>query len=269
MYPSKDLTTARTLIFLFKRVSHHWFEKSPLHPDLNRRSVASMAERDPATTNCPVENSAEVDASHADDAGAAGEEDFSQQFTPLVELSEVETKTGEEEEEVGFQIRAKLFRFDKSLSEWKERGTGDIRILQHKENKKIRLLMRREKTLKICLNHYVNVGVELTENVGSDRSWVFHAVDYADGERDEAMLAIRFANSRNATLFKENYDRAREYMRALRSGDPLPENIFKKLEGPSSEKEESKVLAKEVDVTKEVKSTSTDDAKNSEADVAA
>ena len=31
---------------------------------------------------------------------------------------------------------------------WKERGIGEVRFLRHKESKKIRLLMRREKTLK-------------------------------------------------------------------------------------------------------------------------
>lgn len=50
--------------------------------------------------------------------------------------------------------RAKLFRFSKDSSEWKERGTGDVRLLQHKESKKVRLVMRRDKTLKVCANHY-------------------------------------------------------------------------------------------------------------------
>jgi Ran-binding protein 1 len=49
--------------------------------------------------------------------------------------------------------RAKLFRFSKEGGEWKERGTGDVRFLQHKETKKIRLVMRRDKTLKVCANH--------------------------------------------------------------------------------------------------------------------
>ena len=49
--------------------------------------------------------------------------------------------------------RAKLFRFDAGGSEWKERGTGDVRLLQHKETKKVRLVMRRDKTLKVCANH--------------------------------------------------------------------------------------------------------------------
>ena len=49
--------------------------------------------------------------------------------------------------------RAKLFRFAADSSEWKERGTGDVRLLQHKETKKIRLVMRRDKTHKVCANH--------------------------------------------------------------------------------------------------------------------
>lgn len=50
--------------------------------------------------------------------------------------------------------RAKLFRFDKESQEWKERGTGDVRLLKHKETGKVRLVMRRDKTLKVCANHY-------------------------------------------------------------------------------------------------------------------
>jgi Ran-binding protein 1 len=187
----------------------------------------------------------EGDARDAEDAGGAvdggdnapaTEEDFSKTFDPLVVLTEVETKTGEEEELVVFKIRSKLFRFDKDRSEWKERGTGDVRFLKHKESNKIRILMRREKTLKICLNHYVSPSVVLTENVGSDRSWVFHAVDYADGEADESLLAIRFANSENANLFRDQYNAAREHMRKLVAGEPLPENTVTTTPEPAESK---------------------------------
>jgi Ran-binding protein 1 len=179
------------------------------------------AETAPSGFATAATNAAPAPATDADDTPAAGE-DFSGTFAPVVELTEVQTKTGEEDETAVFKIRAKLFRFDKEMSEWKERGTGDVRLLQHKDNNKIRLLMRREKTLKICLNHFVNVAAVLSENVGSDRSWVFHAVDYADGERDDAMLAIRFANPENANLFRDSYNSAREYMKALNDGLPLP-----------------------------------------------
>jgi Ran-binding protein 1 len=49
--------------------------------------------------------------------------------------------------------KCKLYRFEAAGNEWKERGLGVVKLLQHKENKKIRLLMRQEKTLKIRANH--------------------------------------------------------------------------------------------------------------------
>ena len=66
----------------------------------------------------------------------------------------VETKTNEEAEEQTFKMRAKLFKFDRESREWKERGTGDVRLLKHRENMKTRLVMRRDRTLKVCANHY-------------------------------------------------------------------------------------------------------------------
>jgi len=46
-----------------------------------------------------------------------------------------------------------MFRFVEASKEWKERGTGDVRFLRHKEDKKIRVLMRAEKTLRVRANH--------------------------------------------------------------------------------------------------------------------
>jgi len=143
------------------------------------------------------------------------EEECVVEFQPVVQLEEQDVVTGEENEEAIFKMRAKLFRFDSQGQQWKERGTGDVRLMRHKETTKVRLLMRREKTLKICMNHYVNTDVKLQENVGSDRSWVWNAIDYAEGERDECVLAIRFKNTDEAQEFKEQYDKARAHMRKL------------------------------------------------------
>ena len=52
-----------------------------------------------------------------------------------------------------YRSKCKLYRYDNDAGEWKERGVGQGRILQHKENKKIRFLMRQDKTLKIRGNH--------------------------------------------------------------------------------------------------------------------
>ncbi|KAM5445587.1 Ran GTPase binding protein Sbp1 [Microsporum audouinii] len=133
-------------------------------------------------------------------------------FEPVIRLTEkVEIKTNEELEEQTFKMRAKLFRFDRESKEWKERGTGDVKLLKHKENHKTRLLMRRDKTLKVCANHYVVPDMKLAPNVGSDRSWVWNAAaDVSEGEPEAQTLAIRFANSENAALFKEAFEKAQE-----------------------------------------------------------
>lgn len=81
----------------------------------------------------------------------------------MIRLTEkVETKTNEESEEQVFKMRAKLFKFVRDANEWKERGTGDVRLLKHKENGKTRLVMRRDKTLKVCANHYGTTIVDRT-----------------------------------------------------------------------------------------------------------
>ncbi|TPR01364.1 Phosducin family protein [Aspergillus niger] len=133
-------------------------------------------------------------------------------FEPVIRLTEkVETKTNEELEEQTFKMRAKLFKFDRDSKEWKERGTGDVRLLKHKENQKTRLVMRRDKTLKVCANHYIVPDMKLSPNVGSDRSWVWNATaDVSEGEPEAQTLAIRFANSDNANLFKEAFEKAQK-----------------------------------------------------------
>jgi len=104
-------------------------------------------------------------------------------------------------------MRAKLFRFDTAEKQWKERGTGDVKFLKHRENGKIRLLMRREKTLKVCANHYISPAINLQENAGSDRSWVWTVMDFAEEPATRETLALRFANSENAQKFKQEFEK--------------------------------------------------------------
>uniref|UniRef100_A0A5F9CEP0 RanBD1 domain-containing protein n=1 Tax=Oryctolagus cuniculus TaxID=9986 RepID=A0A5F9CEP0_RABIT len=126
-------------------------------------------------------------------------------FEPVVPLPDkIEVKTGEEDEEEFFCNRAKLFRFDGESKEWKERGIGNVKILRHKTSGKIRLLMRREQVLKICANHYISPDMKLTPNAGSDKSFVWHALDYADESPKPEQLAIRFKTPEEAALFKCN-----------------------------------------------------------------
>ena len=72
------------------------------------------------------------------------------QAVPQVVLPEVPKVTGEENEDCIFKIRAKMYRFRDD--QWKERGIGIVKLLRHKVNNKVRMIMRQEKTLKPVAN---------------------------------------------------------------------------------------------------------------------
>jgi len=130
-------------------------------------------------------------------------------YVPQCHLETIQTSNNEENEDAIFKMRAKLFRFDKKEKEWKERGVGDVRFMEHKESHKIRILMRQEKTLKVRLNHYVVPGIELSELNGSDRAWMWSCpMDYSEEEPQPDIFAIRFANHENALKFKDAFEDA-------------------------------------------------------------
>ena len=173
-------------------------------------------------------------------------------FKPVVDWSnapEVEAQTLEDLETEVFKIRAKLFRFDKEGNQWRERGVGDVKILKHKENGRHRLLMRREKVFKICANHYLLSGMKLDVNCGSDRSWMWTAADFADAEVKDEVLAIRFANSENAQLFKAAFDAA--VGSDIATDAPAEKKEEKKEDEKVEEKEEKKEEKEKVEEKKD------------------
>ncbi|KAL0127950.1 hypothetical protein PUN28_003304 [Cardiocondyla obscurior] len=130
-------------------------------------------------------------------------------FSPVVPLPDkIEVKTGEEDEEIIYSHRAKLFRFDTAAKEWKERGLGDIKLLCHKETGKLRLIMRRDHVLKLCLNHMLSNDLEFTSK--DDKTWLWTTADYSEGEIEYWQFACRFKTSEIAADFKKAIDDARK-----------------------------------------------------------
>ncbi|XP_072996458.1 ran-binding protein 1 homolog b-like [Typha latifolia] len=137
------------------------------------------------------------------EAAAGDDEDTGAQIAPIVKLEEVAVTTGEEEEDVLLDLKAKLYRYDKEGSLWKERGSGSVKLLKHKGTRKVRLVMRQAKTLKICANHLVVATTKMQDHAGNDKSCVWHATDFSDGELKEEMFAIRFASVENCKKFRD------------------------------------------------------------------
>lgn len=69
------------------------------------------------------------------------EEENTAEFQPVVHLTKLQNlKSGEEDETNMASCRAKLYVLDAATKGWKERGTGQLKVLQHKqEPSKVRL----------------------------------------------------------------------------------------------------------------------------------
>ncbi|XP_038051028.1 E3 SUMO-protein ligase RanBP2-like isoform X2 [Patiria miniata] len=167
-------------------------------------------------------------------------------FEPVVELPEnVQVTTGEEGETAKFSHRAKLYRFDKDTSQWKERGLGDIKLLYNPDNRKYRIVMRREQVLKVCANHFVTPELNLKSNAGSTKSWVWMAMDASEDEVQMEQLAVRFKTEETALEFKKAVDAAKEDIKKAESKEVTTLEIEK--EKKNDQEKDGGQATKEVD----------------------
>eukprot|EP01025_Chloroclados_australasicus_P025726 TRINITY_DN25663_c0_g1_i1.p2 TRINITY_DN25663_c0_g1~~TRINITY_DN25663_c0_g1_i1.p2 ORF type:complete len:264 (-),score=47.30 TRINITY_DN25663_c0_g1_i1:411-1202(-) len=189
-----------------------------------------------------------------DEAGEpfAGEEDCSQDYAPVVQLEEVQTTTGEEEEEVLFESKSKLYRFDQDVGEWKERGVGVAKLLKDKNNGRVRFLMREDKTLKIRGNHLVIPGTKLQNHAGNSRAIVWQTVDFADEEQKIELFCLRFGSDEKASQFCEKYEEAMVNNKELLSKD-------EETNGGENKASQQGTAAEKGDATKESASKLADD----------
>ncbi|KAG9157332.1 hypothetical protein Leryth_004976 [Lithospermum erythrorhizon] len=193
-------------------------------------------------------------------AGAGEEEDTGAQIAPIVRLQEVAVTTGEEDEDCLLDLKAKLYRFDKEGNQWKERGVGTVKLLKHKETGKVRLVMRQNKTLKICANHLVLPTMTTQEHAGNEKSCVWHAADFADGELKDETFAIRFPSVENCKDFRQKIEEIAESQgkKDTEEGSAAAELIEKltveskdQEQKPEGEKEPTPAEEKEADAEEE------------------
>lgn len=138
-------------------------------------------------------------------------------FKPVIPLpDEVVVQTGEENEKVIFEERAKLFRFVDH--EWKERGIGPVRLLHNESTGKVRLLMRRDQVLKVCANHFILSSMQLSSMKGSDKAWIWAAQDFADETVKTEKFCIRFKTADIASSFKRAFEQSVSIVREAESG---------------------------------------------------
>nr|CAD7589381.1 unnamed protein product [Timema genevievae] len=212
---------------------------APLLPVDNSLTFARLATQEPAAFSEGDKNflwqgagtkvfggSVAANASHSSDDGDADSSvvNHDPHFEPIIALPDaIEVCTGEEQEEKMFCQRAKLYRYDASTKEWKERGVGEMKILHHPTNHTFRLLLRREQVSlelsppprnewlfevhKVVCNHLITADLDLKPLATSDKAWCWGALNYTEeGEGRLEELAVRFKLSDTAQDFKERIE---------------------------------------------------------------
>ncbi|KAF1880390.1 hypothetical protein Lal_00011448 [Lupinus albus] len=197
-----------------------------------------------------------ADPQHRDDDEApttGDDEDTGAQIAPIVRLDEIAVTTGEEDEDAILDLKSKLYRFDKDGNQWKERGAGTVKFLKHKVTGKVRLLMRQSKTLKICANHLILPTMSVQEHAGNEKSCVWHAKDFADGdELKDELFCIRFPSVENCRSFMETFQEVAESQKQGENNDAAAAaSLIAELK--VEEKSEEKTVEKESASGKESK----------------
>ena len=133
-------------------------------------------------------------------------------------LADVKLTTGTEGEVCIYKQRVKLFRFRDN--QWKERGVGNAKLLRHDNDKKIRFVMRQEKTLKPVGNFLITElpSCELKPMANSDKAYMWVCSDFSDGEAVLDKLAARFQNADAAGEFKKAMEAAQEFNKLAKDG---------------------------------------------------
>ena len=105
-------------------------------------------------------------------------------------------------------MRCKLYRLRDD--QWKERGTGNCKLLRNKQSNKIRFVMRQEKTLKPVANFIFQDSplCDLVPMKNNDKAYIWSCNDFSEEEARLEKLAARFQNAENTALFKEAFEAA-------------------------------------------------------------
>lgn len=158
----------------------------------------------------------EEDSDSGEDANP--EEEVKGDWKPAVQLPEVQVVTGEENCDLIYKGRAKLYRWDSD--QWKERGLGDVKLLRSNDSRKVSFVMRQDSTKKVIANFVLEDDplCSLLPHAGSDKAWLWMAHDFSEGEKRRDKFAIRFGSAELSQAFKSSFDAAKTYNHAVRTG---------------------------------------------------
>lgn len=144
----------------------------------------------------------------ATDDSYTEEHDPIPEFQPIIPLpNKIEEVTGEENDIILFERRAKLYKYVEK--EWKEKGIGQLKILKNNDTHKVRLVMRREQVHKVCANHFLYDNMELKSK--GETAVVWSANDFSDAIKVQVeSLCARFKTVEDCEEFTRVFNENRQ-----------------------------------------------------------
>lgn len=129
------------------------------------------------------------------------------QYVVVKGLERTSVPTGEEEENCIHSVRAKLYALDSkgTTAGWKERGVGNLRMLQDKGNR-TRLVMRADAVLRVILNLPLHPQYKLENGGDSMGEKTLRLFGVEDGQG--IWLALRVSSEKLAQQLKLAIQRA-------------------------------------------------------------
>lgn len=170
-----------------------------------------------------------------DEDDATGHENYLASLKTKYEIQEV--VTGEEGESLVASLRCKLYHSPPSLSAWKERGLGILKLSRMSDGAH-RIVMRSDVVRKVILNVRVLKGMPLV--VRNERYIEFYAGEVGDG--DEKGLVKFLVRCKNAEAANDFYGHVKAVCGKV--GDDTPPCSASDKE---EEEEKGKIQVKEKD----------------------
>lgn len=147
-----------------------------------------------------------MDKPEIDDPDYNPEEEVAEGNWKLVDLPDQEVKSGEEETDEVFNVRAKLYRWRDE--QWKERGVGQAKILKHKQTHKYSFILRQDATMKLMAFFYIHgKGLcQLTKLQTADKSVFWSCVDASEGKARIEKFCLRVKTSEELEQFQKFFE---------------------------------------------------------------
>lgn len=126
----------------------------------------------------------------------------------------VESKTKDESdgklEDELYKHHAQLFCFNDNT--WQNAGNGQVSMLKHANNGKIRLTFMQDSTQRVIANHLIINRAPFCDlqrhKAGNDKTWTWQAED-PQSANGEPRYAMKFKTSEDAAKFKETFEEAK------------------------------------------------------------